>query len=89
MEQRLTIEWSIRAVRDMRRLAPQDRQRILARVEQYARNPESLSNQVIMLVGSRYRRLRVGDHRVLFNVERGETPIMAVLRVRHRSEAYD
>ena len=89
MEQRLIIEWSVKAIRDMRRLAPQDRERIIVRVEQYARNPESLSNQVIMLVGSRYRRLRVGDHRVIFNVERGETPIMAVLRVRHRSEAYD
>ena len=89
MEQGLTIEWSVKAIRDMRRLAPQDRERIIARVEQYAWNPASLSNQVIMLAGSRYRRLRVGDHRVIFNVERGETPIMAVLRVRHRREAYD
>ena len=89
MEQGLTIEWSVKAIRDMRRLAPQDRERIVARIEQYAGNPASLANQVTMLTGSRYRRLRVGDHRVIFNIERGQTPIMAILRVRHRSEAYD
>ncbi len=72
----------------MRRIAPPDRQRIIARIEQYAADPESLVNQVIMLANSRYRRLRVGDHRVIFDVERG-THTMSVLRVRHRREAYD
>ena len=73
----------------MRRITPPERQRIIARIEQYAADPESLANQVIMLANSRYRRLRVGDHRVIFDVERGGTPAMAVLRVRHRREAYD
>lgn len=73
----------------MRRIAPPERQRIIARIEQYAADPESLANQVIMLANSRYRRLRVGDHRVIFDVERGGTPAMSVLRVRHRREAYD
>ncbi len=72
----------------MRRIAPPDRQRIIARIEQYAADPESLVNQVIMLANSRYRRLRVGDHRVIFDVERG-AHAMSVLRVRHRREAYD
>ena len=42
-----------------------------------------------MLAASRYLRLRVGDHRVIFDIKRGETPAMVVLRVRHRREAYD
>ena len=73
----------------MRRIAPPDQQRIIARIEQYAADPESLANQVITLATSRYRRLRVGDHRVIFDIERGEASAMVVLRVRHRREAYD
>lgn len=89
MERGLTIEWSARAVRDMHRLASRDRERIIAKIEQYAGDPASLANQVIALTGERYRRLRVGDHRVLFAVEGGENPLMVVLRIRHRSVAYD
>ena len=68
---------------------PRDQDRIIAKIEQYAEDPASLGNQVIVLTGSRYRRLRVGDHRVIFNVEHGGTTVMVVLRVRHRREAYD
>ena len=85
----MTIEWSTKAIRDMRRLARRDRHRIIAKVEQYAGDTSSLANQVITLSGSKYRRLRAGDHRVIFSTERGETPTMVVLRVRHRREAYD
>ena len=89
MEDGLTIEWSTKAIRDMRHLAPRDRERIIAKIEQYAGDPASLANQVIALTGGKYRRLRTGNHRVIFNVERGETTSMVVLRVRHRREAYD
>ena len=85
----MTIQWSSRAIRDTRRIAPADRQRIIDRIEQYAADPESLANQVIILATSRYRRLRVGDHRVIFDIERGDPAAMVVLRVRHRREAYD
>ncbi len=88
MERRLTIEWSAQAIRDMRRLASRDRERIIVKIEQYAGDPASLANQVIALTGGRYRRLRVGDHRVIFAVEGGESASMVVLRIRHRSVAY-
>ena len=84
----MTIEWTVKAIRDVRRLAPIDRERIIAKIEQYAGNPGSLARQVITLTGSRYRRLRVGNHRVIFRVERGDASTMIVLRIRHRSEAY-
>ncbi len=35
----------------------QDRNRIIAKVEQYAQNPPSFANQVIKLTGSEYWRL--------------------------------
>ncbi len=85
----MQIEWGTRAIRDMRRLAAGDRERIIAKIEQYAENPASLARQVIALTDSDYSRLRVGNHRVIFTTEQGEPPTLVVLRVRHRREAYD
>ena len=85
----MIIEWSTKAIRDMRRLASQDRERVIAKVEQYADDPESLANQVIILTGGNYRRMRVGSQRIIFDIRREETEVMLVLRVRHRREAYD
>lgn len=73
----MVIEWGDKAVRDMRRLAAQDRERIIAKVEQYARDPVSLANQVIILTGSVYRRMRVGDYRVIFGIEYNKTTIIS------------
>ena len=85
----MRIQWTTRAVRDMRRLNGQDRTRVVAKVEQYVEDPTSLANQVIQLAGSTYRRLRVGDYRALFTIERSVSVVLVVLRVRHRREAYD
>ena len=83
------IEWSARAIKDMRRIAVTDRARIISKVEQYARNPAAFANQVIALIGSEYRRLRVGKYRVIFKWDQsGDITVMVVLRVRHRREAY-
>ncbi len=88
-DQAMMIEWRVKAIRDMRRLSAQDRERIIAKIEQYAEDPASLARQVITLTGGKYRRLRVGSHRVLFNIEHDKAMTMVVLRVRHRRESYD
>lgn len=85
----VNIEWATRAIRDVRRLSQRDRERVVAKIEQYAHDPASLARQVRPLTGSDYRRLRVGNHRVIFAVEHGEPSVMVVLRVRHRREAYE
>lgn len=85
----MSIRWTVKAIRDVRRLTSRDRDRIVAKIEQYAAEPASLARQVITLTGSTYMRLRVGDHRVIFSLEGDQTPEMVVLRVRHRREAYD
>ena len=85
----MLIEWTARAVRDMRHLATQDRERVVAKIERYAADPASLANQVSMLTGSEHRRMRVGSYRVIFTVESDKIAVMVVLRVRHRREAYD
>ncbi len=85
----MQIEWATKAVRDMRRLTARNRDRIIAKIEQYAKNPVSLTNQVMRLTGSEYRRMKDGQYRVIFRVEHDTIAVMIVLRVRHRREAYD
>ena len=85
----MAIEWRTKAIRDMRRLAAPDRERVIAKIEQYAIDPASLAMQVITLTGGEHRRLRVGAHRVIFDIERDKATTMVVLRVLHRSKAYD
>ena len=89
MDQAMRIEWSVRSIKDMRRLSPRNRELVIAKIEQYAEDPASLVNQVIALANSNHRRLRVGNYRVIFSVESGTVAIMLVLRVRHRRESYD
>lgn len=89
MKQGLQIEWAAKAVKDMRRLAVRDREKIIAKIEGYAKDPASVANQVIMPTDSEYRRMKVGRYRVIFRIERGKIAVMVILRVRHRREAYD
>ena len=85
----MTVEWTRRAARDLRRLSTITKGLILSKIDQYAEDPAALTNQVTTLTGSDYRRLRVGSYRVTFTVERGEATIMVIERVLHRREAYD
>ncbi len=85
----LTIEWSTKAMSDTRRLARRDKEGNIAKIAQYARDPTSLADQAITLTGGKYRRLRAGNHRVIFNLESSETASKIVLRIRRRREAYD
>ena len=89
MAQGRSIEWSVRSIKDMRRLAERDRERIIAKIEQYSLNPADLANQVRALTNSEYLRMRVGNYRVIFRIENGTAAILVILRVRHRREAYD
>ena len=65
----MRITWTTKAVKDMRRLTIQDRERVVSKIEQYAADQASLANQVSMLTGSPHRRMRVGNYRVIFTVE--------------------
>ena len=89
MRRQMQVEWSVRSIKDMRRLSPGDRELVIAKIEQYAEFPEALANQVSSLTNSDYLRLRVGNYRVIFSVDNSTVAIMLVLRVRHRREAYD
>ena len=88
MKPGLQVEWETNAVKDMRRLSARVRDRIIAKIEQFAGDPMSLANQVVTLTDSSYRRMRVGNYRVLFRIEPDTVAVMVILRVRHRREAY-
>lgn len=77
------IEFKPRAIKDLKVLAAHERSRIVAKVEGLQHN---LAGDVKRLTNfTPEYRLRVGDYRVLFEVE-GEKLI--IYRVMHRGEAY-
>jgi mRNA interferase RelE/StbE len=77
------IEIRPRAIRDMKRFPREDTFRILDRIEDLRGD---LAGDVKRLTGHTLEfRLRVGDYRVLFDVEGAR---VIVRRIRHRREAY-
>lgn len=61
-------------------------QRIRDKVEQYAADPASLSNNVKALKGSSYLRLRVGDWRVIMDEQ---LLVIEVVEVGPRGSIYE
>lgn len=55
-----------------------DAARIVGKIEDYAREPGSLSNKVKALTGSRALRLRVGEYRVIFEETETEVIVTAI-----------
>jgi mRNA interferase RelE/StbE len=70
MKKVVLLDPAITALRKHRNMA----ERILGKMEAYAENPTALANQVTELRGLPFKRLRVGDFRVLF--EESETEIV-------------
>jgi mRNA interferase RelE/StbE len=76
-----------RARKDLRRIDPPTRERILGAITRLAHGAE-LSGDVKRLGGSREYRLRVGDWRVRFERDDCQRTII-VVRVLPRGRAYD
>jgi mRNA interferase RelE/StbE len=77
------IQFKPKAIRDIEGLPSRIRARILARIEKMSND---LKGEVKRLTHfSPEYRLRIGDYRVLFEIEE-ETVI--IYRIRHRREAY-
>ena len=80
------VTYSRGAIRNLKRIPKNDRERIVNKINQYAEDPETLANNVIKMSNSNYMRLRVGDWRVVFE----ETEEMiAILVVDTRGGAYE
>jgi mRNA interferase RelE/StbE len=59
-----------------------------SKIEQLAADPHAPNNNVKRLRGESAYRLRVGDWRVLYRLEKARLVIL-VLKIRPRSSAYD
>ncbi|TKB74305.1 MAG: type II toxin-antitoxin system RelE/ParE family toxin [Nitrospira sp.] len=77
------IAFKPRAIKDLKALTPRERDRNVAKVEGLQ---DGLTGDVKRLTNFTPEfRLRVGDYRVLFDVEGGS---LVIYRVMHRGEAY-
>lgn len=75
-----------RAEKDLRRLAAEIFQRLIAAIQALADDPRP--DGCKKLTGSENDwRIRVGDYRVLYEID-DKNQIVRILRVRHRREAY-
>jgi mRNA interferase RelE/StbE len=80
---RYDVQFKPRAVRDIERLPSRIQAQVLARIEKMSND---LKGDVKRLTNfTPEYRLRVGDYRVLFEIEK-ET--IVIYRIRHRREAY-
>lgn len=83
---RYQVEWTRRAIRDVRRLDGALLARITYSIQMFA---ESGRGDIKRLQGAEERyRLRVGDWRVIFSIRDGEIHVMEILNVLPRGEAY-
>ena len=82
-----TLEWSTKAVRQLRKIADKaKRQSIFAEAQQLASWP-NCSGNIKRLQGRDDYRLRVSDYRVIFGINQSGTPIIVTItRVEKRNE---
>jgi len=78
------IIWSESAMRQLKKLDRTVARRIFEKVGELRENPDRL---VQRLVNSPYYRLRVGDYRVILDIQ-GQVLRILVLKVGHRESVY-
>lgn len=81
----MRIVYDKEAIKSLARIPVTDANRIRQKVQQYANDPASLTNNVKKLQGVEYYRLRVGDWRVIF---KEDGLIIDVIKVAGRGEVY-
>lgn len=74
-----------KAERDLNKLDDNIRKRIVRALEKLTKKPENLD--IKKLKGMEVFRLRVGDYRINFEINK-EMKTIVVLQVRHRRESY-
>jgi len=78
------IEWKEHALQNIKKLENSIARRIIKKVDELSENP--FSKDIKRLKGSNDFRLRVGDYRVIFSIEK-ET--IQILKVGHRKNIYE
>jgi len=73
------------AFKELRRLDKKERVRIIAAIDQLAKNPHI--GKLLKGEFSGLRRIRSGNYRVIYEINEGEVLVL-VLRIAHRKEIY-
>lgn len=80
------ISYTRQALKALRKMPADTAQRIIAKIEQYAQEPETQANNVTALKGREGIRLRVGNWRVIMN---DDGVVLAVLEIGPRGSVYE
>ncbi len=80
------LVYSLGALKFLEKLEKQDKERILTALERLRIRPESCD--IKKLVGIQGFRFRVGDYRVIFDMDKNKLLIL-VLKIGHRKNIYD
>lgn len=80
------IAYSKSSLKALRRAPAHDAKRIVAKIEQYALDPQAQADNIKALVGSPYIRLRVGDWRVIMD-DKGM--VLDVIKIGMRGSVYE
>ena len=78
------IIWDVKANRQLNKLNPFIARRLIREVDELKENP--FSKDIKKLTNTHWYRLRIGDYRVIFGVERES---IRILRVGHRKNIYN
>ncbi len=79
------IVFSKSSIKTLKRIPVNDASRIRSKIAQYANDPSSLVQNVTLLKGSTYTRLRVGNWRVIMN-DKGF--VLDILEIGPRGSVY-
>ena len=79
-----SVEWKQHASDNIQKLETTIARRIVKKIEELAENP--FSKDIKRLKGMDDFRLRVGDYRVVFSIEKN---IITILKIGHRKNIYD
>ena len=78
--------YSPSALKALEKLEKKDKERIIAALERLRIRPESCD--IKKLVGIPVFRFRVGDYRIIFDMDKNEL-LLLILKIGHRKNIYD
>ena len=82
------VEYAPDSFADLEKLTPTIRDRMIKKIDWLADNFDEIVPQSLAANLSGFYKLRVGDYRVIYELDREERVIF-IARIRHRREVYD
>ncbi|MEY4463983.1 MAG: hypothetical protein RLZZ81_954 [Pseudomonadota bacterium] len=81
------LNFSKTALKNLLKISINKRKTILEKLEQLKLNPNKENNNIKKLIGHEGYRLRIGDYRVIYRINKGKLEIL-VINVDVRGEVY-